>query len=845
MKRFALSVVVAAAVGCSGGGGSSKDPADKEIRIAPVAGPVTEAGSETSFTVVLNAKPGKTVTIALASSDASEGAVNPASLTFTKDDWDAPQTVFVTGIDDAIADGNVSFDVELTVTAGDSAYLAAVVDPVAVWNLDDETAGIRVGPVAGVTSEFGDSVVVPVVLQSEPTADVVLIFGSSNLTEAATDVQTLTFTPVNWNAPQNITVTGIDDDLPDGLVNYSIIFQNAASDDAAYSGLAIAAVALGNVDNDSPGIIVSPLTAATRESDGVTPSVAISVRLSTPPSAFVSLDFKSSDTGECDIQDDDGNGTTSTLTLVFNTVNWMDPQTVFLIGDDDFIADGDQPYQLQVTDIDTTDAGYDTLIAPDVNLVNLDDDSPGISVSPLSGIADETGGYMSFTMELDTQPSADVTIPMAVSEGSEARLSHSSYTFTTGSWDEPITIYVAGVEDGIADGNQPWFVQFSPAVSSDANYDGRKPADLVGHTIDDGALRRVVIFDDGIGNAAADAVTGLGWTPEVVTTATDLEIALTGSPDLVIVESSATMFPLSTEQSLATWTTAGGALILSHWDLDSTTTLTSSLDVSVSPYVGHRFVFPESVGLVDLFDVKEEFPFPLTGQAMFVENGHELVPGAGDVGARLDSLSGPGGIAVTNGGRTVVNGFTPDEMFGTDNDGDAIPDMRELYDNEIAYVLGGGSPETFSVTEPVGLTDDESSTFAASTLRVTAVPSVPTKITASVHIAHTNAGDVDVFLVGPDGTTLELVTDRGDSDNDGFGSGCHASDSKLTFDDDSPAFGTSPASGPWEGSFKPEGTAGLAAFEGIDPNGTWTLQVADDDFQDFGVIKCWSLTFTF
>src|SRR5688572_26286263 len=138
MKRLALflSLAAAASAGCSGGsGGSSTDSPDKEIRVAPVAGPVSEAGSETSFTVVLNAEPGDDVTISVESSDVSEGTVSPATLTFTSENWDAPQTVLVTGVDDAIADGNVSFDVELTVTAGDNTYEDLVLDPVAVANL--------------------------------------------------------------------------------------------------------------------------------------------------------------------------------------------------------------------------------------------------------------------------------------------------------------------------------------------------------------------------------------------------------------------------------------------------------------------------------------------------------------------------------------------------------------------------------------------------------------------------------------------------------------------------------------------------------------------------------------
>ena len=66
----------------------------------------TEAGGTATFTVVLTAQPTADVTIALSSSDTTEGTVSPASLTFTGANWNTPQTVTVTGVDDLLADGD-------------------------------------------------------------------------------------------------------------------------------------------------------------------------------------------------------------------------------------------------------------------------------------------------------------------------------------------------------------------------------------------------------------------------------------------------------------------------------------------------------------------------------------------------------------------------------------------------------------------------------------------------------------------------------------------------------------------------------------------------------------------
>ena len=63
----------------------------------------TEAGHTTTFTVVLDSQPTADVTVAIATSDATEATVSTGSLTFTAANWNTPQTVTVTGEDDNAA----------------------------------------------------------------------------------------------------------------------------------------------------------------------------------------------------------------------------------------------------------------------------------------------------------------------------------------------------------------------------------------------------------------------------------------------------------------------------------------------------------------------------------------------------------------------------------------------------------------------------------------------------------------------------------------------------------------------------------------------------------------------
>ncbi len=122
-------------------------PIDPAIVSTPSSGLVTtEAGGTATFNVVLDTAPTADVTIPLQSSDTTEGTVSPAQLVFTSLNWNIPQTVTVTGVDDTTKDGNLSYTIRLnSVTSTDTLYGGAGVgDPplnppdVNVRNTDNE-----------------------------------------------------------------------------------------------------------------------------------------------------------------------------------------------------------------------------------------------------------------------------------------------------------------------------------------------------------------------------------------------------------------------------------------------------------------------------------------------------------------------------------------------------------------------------------------------------------------------------------------------------------------------------------------------------------------------------------
>ena len=228
------------------------------ITVIPTSGlSVTEAGGTATFTVVLNKQPGANVSLALSSSDTTEGTVSPASLTFTPIDWTTPQIVTVTGVDDFVDDGDIAFNIiTAAASSDDPAYDGMNASDVAFINIDNDTAGITVTPTSGLSvTEAGGTATFTVVLTSQPGANVSIDLSSSDTTEGTVSPAILTFTTANWNSAQTVTVTGVDDIVVDGNIDFDIVTAAASSTDLKYNGMNAADVLITNIDDDAPANI--------------------------------------------------------------------------------------------------------------------------------------------------------------------------------------------------------------------------------------------------------------------------------------------------------------------------------------------------------------------------------------------------------------------------------------------------------------------------------------------------------------------------------------------------------------------------------------------------------------
>ena len=179
------------------------------IIVVSAPGPVTsEAGGTATFAVVLGSRPTADVIVTLNSGDPTEGTISVASLTFTPDDWDIPQYFTVTGIDDSVDDGDITYSIVVSAaTSEDPLYSGLAPTHGSVINIDDDTAGVTVATIGGLTlTEAGGMATFAVVLDSQPSSEVVIRLGSSDAIGGVVSLATLIFTPENWDTPQTVTL---------------------------------------------------------------------------------------------------------------------------------------------------------------------------------------------------------------------------------------------------------------------------------------------------------------------------------------------------------------------------------------------------------------------------------------------------------------------------------------------------------------------------------------------------------------------------------------------------------------------------------------------------------------
>jgi len=388
-------------------------------------------------------------------------------------------------------------------------------------------------------TEGGATDTFDVELLTQPITDVTVNLSTAAPSEITFDVSSLTFTMANWNTPQTVTVTAVDDSDIEGNHTGSIDI-NTTSADTNYNTLTDSFNA-NITDNDSApvatNIIINEVDADTPGTDalefielydGGTGNTALDGLVVV---LFNGSDDQSYDAIDLDGESTDANGffvigsaSVSNVDLTAFTTNGLQngaDAVALYVGDDaDFPDDTTLSTASGFTLVDAV--VYDTSDSDDTVLINGltpgqpqideaangDKDNHSISRLPDGGTQLDTSSYVaqastpgtsngsaptpagftvtesggstdvteggatdSFDVVLDSAPTSSVTVDISTPSPAEVSFSSASLTFTTTDWSTPQTVTVTAVDDSDAEGAHTATIDFS-TTSADTGFDG-------------------------------------------------------------------------------------------------------------------------------------------------------------------------------------------------------------------------------------------------------------------------------------------------------------------------------------------------------------------------------------
>ncbi|MBF2755452.1 MAG: hypothetical protein ISN29_09385 [Gammaproteobacteria bacterium AqS3] len=406
--------------------------------LEPSRVPVKE-GATASFQVRLNRFPGSDQSVTLTPSN-SKITVSPDSAEFTTSNWNVLQRFTITSIaDDDSQDENLVVDLSASGVLGASLLVSVE---------DNDTAGITTSEDTLLLNE-GESQTFNVVLTAEPTGDVTVSLSSSDPSVSALPLS-LVFDAGNWNRPQTVTVTAVDDDdaVDPGRVTITLSAAGGGFDGESSE------VSVTVTDNDERGLDLPEDAVSVRE-EGAPATFA--AKLKTRPSEEVILTFVQPENTDVTVDTDTvADGLQNTLT--FTTDNWNTEQMVTVLAghDDDAVND--------TATINVTASGgdYSFDVSGQISVEVTDDDIADITLIGTGGVNLYEGQIAYFSVQLTTLPSTDIEIRIA----SDDEFAVSTSSGAVGN-PESVDSYIIEFTD--SNWNIPQRVQLSAARDADRN----------------------------------------------------------------------------------------------------------------------------------------------------------------------------------------------------------------------------------------------------------------------------------------------------------------------------------------------------------------------------------------
>ena len=457
-------------------------------------------GSDDTYTVKLATQPVATTTVSVAVAGDAQLNTNPSELTFTTSSWNTPQTITLTATQDDDASDNTA---TLTHVASGSDYVS-VTRTVLVTVTDDDVAGVSVSE-ASLTIAEGSSGTYTIVLDSQPTADVTVTINDPSNTDVTAEPASLTFSSTDWNTPKTVTVNAAQD--ADAEDETATVTHTVTSTDSSYSGASANSVTVSITDDEVP--VTVQFGATTYEVvEGET--VTVAVTLSADPERTVVIPITHTPQGSTTSADYSG----LPPNVTFNTGQMS--QTITFTATQDDVDDGGKSVLLGFGTTLPGGVSLGTTVTTTVSIT--DDDGAGVSVSKASlTIAEGSSG--TYTIVLDSQPTADVTVTINDPSNTDVTAEPASLTFSSTDWNTPKTVTVNAAQD--ADAEDETATVTHTVTSTDSSYSGAS-ASTVTVTITDDEVPVTVQF----GATTYEVVEG-----ETVTVA----VTLSADPERTVV----------------------------------------------------------------------------------------------------------------------------------------------------------------------------------------------------------------------------------------------------------------------------------------------------------------------
>ena len=365
-----------------------------------------------TFTIRLAYAPSNQVTVDLSSSDVGAVSVSPATLSFNANNYDQPQIVTVTPINDNDTIGELT-----TVSINHDTGAQTITKSVQVSVTDDDIQSLQFLGVINnrIALTEGQSTNLLVRLAFDPTTNLnVSVFPDASLSLSGSSLEFTGGNSGNWAVPQLLTVTAnTDNNVTDstGRLTFSIGTETIFLD-------------VDVTDPDVQALSVTPNSLSFDEESSGT----LSVSLAYSPAASQEVTLTANNTGAVSV---------NPTRVTFSASNYNTPVTVTVSGleDDDL---NDESVTIAVSSIDVT-----TVNVP-VTVSDIDEQSIIVSQSSLTLTEDDT---TTFTIRLAQEPNAETFVDLSSSDSNAASTSAQRLSFTAQNWSIPQTIIVNGVDD--------------------------------------------------------------------------------------------------------------------------------------------------------------------------------------------------------------------------------------------------------------------------------------------------------------------------------------------------------------------------------------------------------------